>query len=294
MRQEPNRAGEMAAFVRVAETGAFAQAGRALGLSPSAVSKLMTRLEQRLGATLLRRSTRRVALTPEGELFHARAVAILAQIEAAEREAGGAALPAGRVRVNSSASYVAHVLAGILPTFLERYPGIGVDIVQTDEVADLVRDGSDVAIRAGELPASSLVARSLGRSRLVVVAAPSWLERHGAPASLDDLRAADRLGFGYPKARWDGLQDDGTRPERVRVSDGEGLRQLALAGVGLARLAEFTVRDYLRAGRLVAVLPDALPVEHEPFHVVYVGRSGRLPARVRVFLDYLAERGRVD
>src|SRR5688572_28165855 len=117
MKQHPNRAGEMAAFVRVVESGSFADAARQLELTSSAVSKLITRLEHRLGAQLLRRSTRRIALTPEGEVFHRRAVAILADIDSAELEASGAARPAGRVRINSSASYVAHVLAGILPSF---------------------------------------------------------------------------------------------------------------------------------------------------------------------------------
>ncbi len=294
MRQEPNRAGEMAAFVHVVEAGGFAPAAGALGLTPSAVSKLVTRLEQRLGAVLLRRSTRRIALTPEGEQFHARAVAILAEIEAAEREAGGAVRPSGRIRVNSSASYVAHVLADILPAFLDQHPEISLDIVQTDAVADLLKDGSDVAIRAGELANSSLIARSLGRTPFVVVAAPSWLERHGVPASLDDLLAGDRLGFAYRRTLEDWFQPAEPDPARVRVSDGEGIRRLALAGAGPARLAEFTVRKEIADGRLVRILTEGLPVGYEPFHAVYIGRSGQLPARIRVFLDHLAQAGRVE
>ena len=294
MRQEPNRTGEMAAFVRVVEHGSFAQAGSVLGLSPSAVSKLMTRLEQRLGAALLRRSTRKIALTPEGELFHARALGILAELDLAEREVGGAHLPSGRVRINSSASYVSHVLADILPVFLRQYPEISLEIVQTDSVADLLADGSDVAIRAGYLPSSTLIARSLGEAPLIVAAAPSWIARYGTPSDADDLPAWDRLGFAYSRATGDWLRTGESTPARVRVSDGEGIRRLALAGVAPARLAEFTIREDIAAGRLVALPDRAIPVKTEPFHAVYVGKSGRLPARIRVFLDYLAAEGRVE
>lgn len=294
MRQEPNRAGEMAAFVKVVELGGFARAGEVLHLSPSAVSKLITRLEQRLGAALLRRSTRKLALTPEGEQFHARALAILAEIEFAEREIGGARLPSGRVRLNSSMSYVTHVLADILPAFLRQYPDISLDIIQTDAVTDLLTDGSDIAIRAGTLPASSLVARSLGETPLVVVASPAWVDRHGLPQDADDLSAQNRLGFAYARASGDWLKPGESLPARVRVSDGEGIRRLVLAGVAPARLAEFTVRDEIAAGRLIVLPTKPAAARQEPFHAVYVGQSGQLPARTRVLLDYLAVSGRVD
>jgi DNA-binding transcriptional LysR family regulator len=294
MKQEPNRASEMGVFIRVVETGGFAHAGRALGLSPSAVSKLITRMEQRLGATLVRRSTRKLALTPEGKLFYHRAVTILAELDAAEREVGGAALPSGRVRINSSASYVTHVLAGILTGFLAQYPDISVDIIQTDALVDLLVEGSDVAIRAGMLPESSLIARSLGQTRMIVAAAPAWVARHGIPTSIANLATGDRLGLAYPRAAEAWIAETNDTPERVRVSDGEGVRRLALAGVAPARLAGFTIRHDLAAGRLVPILTDELPAAFEPFHAVYVGRSGRLPTRVKVLLDYLAVHGRVE
>jgi DNA-binding transcriptional LysR family regulator len=294
MKQDPNRAGEMAVFARVVETGGFAHAGRRLGLSPSAVSKLIARLERRLGATLLRRSTRRVALTPEGELFYRRAVAILAEIDAAELEASGAALPAGRVRINSSASYITHVMANILPGFLATYPDISLDIIQTDAVADLLAEGSDVAIRAGELPDSNLIALSLGRTALTLAASPAWVARNGLPVSAADVMAEDSLGFTFERAAGRWLSPQSGAPERVRVTDGEGIRRLTLAGVGLARLASFTVRDDIASGRLVPIQVDDLADAFEPFHAVYVGRSSQLPARVRVLLDYLAIHGRVE
>lgn len=293
MAREPNRAGEMSVFVRVVEAGDFSGAARALGMSPSAVSKLVTRIEARLGTSLLRRSTRRLALTPEGEAFHSRALAILSDIETAEREAGGAATPAGRIRVNSSASYVTHALAPILPEFLARYPDVSLDIVQSDAVSDLVVDRTDVAIRAGPLRDSSLMARPLGSTDLVVAASPAWVERNGTPGTIDELADMDTLGFAYVRPVGGWLRSAADEPERVRVSDGEGIRQLVLAGVAPARLAAFTIRSDLAAGRLVQLLPAATGAT-QAFHAVYIGRSGTLPARVRVFLDHLAQRGMVS
>jgi DNA-binding transcriptional LysR family regulator len=289
--KEPNRAGEMAVFVRVVETGDFSGAARALGLSPSAVSKLVSRLEARLGTRLFRRSTRCLALTPEGEAFHTRAQAILADIEAAEREAGGAKAPAGRIRINSSASYITHVLAPTLPDFFARYPEIALDIVQSDALADLVADRTDVAIRAGPLEDSGLVARPLGATELIVAASPRWVERHGLPKTVEELVEHDRLGFAYPRAEGGWLRPAYHEPERIRVSDGEGIRQLALAGVAPARLAAFTIRADLADERLVRLLPDVLPLATEAFHAVYIGRSETLPERVRVFLDHLGRHG---
>jgi DNA-binding transcriptional LysR family regulator len=294
IRLESSRTDEMVVFASVVEHGDFSQAGRVLGLSPSGVSKLMTRLERRLDVALLRRSTRHIGLTLEGELFHTRVLRILADIEVAEREASGSKLASGRIRVSSSASYVAHRLADILPKFLSQYEEVSIDITQSDVVVDLLRDGTDIAIRAGDLPASNLIARSLGSTRLIVVAAPQWIEQHGMPASVEELVAVDRLGFAYERAGGEWLQPTESILERVRVSDGEGIRRLALAGVAPARIAEFTIRNDLAAGRLVTLLPDLVPVKHEPFHAVYAGKSSQLPARVRVFLDYLSAEGRVE
>jgi DNA-binding transcriptional LysR family regulator len=288
-----DRTDEMTVFVSVVERGGFSQAGRALGLSPSGVSKLMSRLEHRLGTALLRRSTRHVGLTPEGEKFYDRVRRILADIELAEREAIGTKVPSGRIRINSSASYVAHVLAHILRKFLGDHSNISIDITLSDIVTDLFKEGCDIAIRAGELSASNLTARSLGDTRLIVVASPTWIDRHGMPGSIDELLAQDRLGFVHLRAGGEWLQAGEPVLERVRVSDGEGIRRLALAGVAPARLAEFTIRSELASGQLVPLLPDSLPVRREPFHAVYVGKSAQLPARLRLFLDYLTVEGRV-
>ncbi|KFC66687.1 Transcriptional regulator, LysR family [Devosia sp. LC5] len=298
-RLEANRIGEMEVFVRVVEHGGFSPAARASRMTPSAVSKLIARLEARLGARLLNRSTRQLILTPEGCAFYERATGILADLEDAERAAGVGERPVGRIRVNTSASYANHILAPLLPEFLARHPGVTLDIVQTDAVVDLLGERMDVAIRAGPLKSSSLVARKLGETALIIVAAPSYLVRCGEPTTIASLQEHNRLGFGYARAvdGWTVRENGETvvvpATGRVQASDGEGLRHLALAGVGLARLAAFTVRHDIASGRLVPILDHLSTGDRETFHAVYVGQGGPLPSRARALLDFLVERGRV-
>ncbi|MCD7061418.1 LysR family transcriptional regulator [Pelagibacterium xiamenense] len=295
-RIDVNRAGEMEVFVRAVETGGFSAAARACRMTPSAVSKLVGRLEARLGTRLFNRSTRGLQLTPEGCGFYERAQRILADIEEAECNARAGEQAIGRVRISTSASYGHHVLAAILPRFLERHPQVSLDIVQTDAVVDLVSERTDVAVRAGPLKSSTLIARKLGETPLMVVGAPSYLARYGSPATPDALEGHIRLGFDYVRAieGWRfGTGDAVAAGARVQASDGEALRHLALGGVGLARLAGFAVRDDIAAGRLVPVLEAASAGQSEAFHAVYLGQGGPLPARVRALLDFLAEHGRV-
>lgn len=295
-----NRAGDMEMFARVVEHGGFSAAARASRMTPSAVSKLVARLESRLGARLVNRSTRAFQLTPEGCVFYERVTRILADMDDAERGAGEGEQPVGRVRLNTSASYATHVLAEILPDFLECYPEITLDLVQTDLVADLLAERIDVAVRAGPLKSSSLVARKLGDTAMMIVAAPPYLNRFGEPQTVEDLEHHRRLGFGYVRST-DGwpLKQDGQITivpvvSRVQASDGECLRRLAVGGSGLVRVAAFTVHDDLAAGRLVPVLEHLNPGDREAFHAIHVGQGGPLSSRVRALLDFLAEHGRVE
>lgn len=298
-RSEINRAREMEVFAQVVDQGGFSAAARVCRMTPSAVSKLVARLEVRLGARLVNRSTRALQLTPEGCAFYERTTRILADIEEAERGAGAGEQPVGRIRLNTSASYATHILAPILPEFLDRYPGITLDLVQTDMVVDLLAERIDVAVRAGPLKTSSLVARKLGDTAMIIVGAPEYLGRFGEPESIDDLDRHNRLGFGYVR-KVDGWpmkknNDIVVIPAvgRIQASDGEGLRQLALGGSGLARLAAFTVRDDIAAGRLVPVLEHLNPRDRETFHAIHIGQGGPLPSRIRALLDFLAEHGKV-
>ena len=294
-----NRAAEMEVFVRVIERGGFSAAAREFRMTPSAVSKLVARLETRLGTRLVNRTTRKLLLTPEGGAFYERATRILADMEEAERSASTTEHPVGPVRINTSAAYVTHILTPIMAEFLHLYPGITIEIVQTDTVVDLLAERADIAVRAGPLASSSLVARKLGETRLPIVASPGYLERVGMPRTIADLEKMNRLGF-YVRAvkDWRFMEEGKVVavpiPSRLQASDGEALRYLAIQGAGLARLAEFTVRADFEAGRLVPVMPEHAVVEMETFHAVYVGHGGPLPARVRVLLDSLAETGRVS
>jgi DNA-binding transcriptional LysR family regulator len=299
-RNSINRSGEMAVFVRAVELGGFSAAARECCMTPSAVSKLVQRLEDRLGVRLINRSTRQLQLTPEGCAFHERAARILADIDDAERQAAAVDAPAGRVRINASASFATHVLMPLLPELLSAYPDLSVDIIQTDAVVDLMTERVDIAIRAGPLKASSLIARKLGSTATIIVAAPSYIARCGRPENLEDLLKHNRLSLSYNRAveGWPVLSNGQTilvpPSEKVRVSDGEGLRRLALAGVGLARMAAFTVRDDIEAGRLVPLVEHLNPGDRETFHAVFQGQGGALPSRVRVMLDFLAGRARLS
>ncbi|MDH0170452.1 LysR family transcriptional regulator [Stenotrophomonas sp. GD04145] len=295
-RPDINRSGELEVFVRVIETGGFSAAARSLDMTPSAVSKLVARLEQRLGTRLLQRSTRQLQLTPEGCAFYERGLRVLADLEEAERCASAHAEPRGRLRVNANVPFGQHFLLPLLPMFLQQHPQVGVDLTLTDEVIDLLEQRTDVAVRAGPLKSSSLVARRLGATRMMIVASPGYAQRHGLPGNVDDLQTHNRLDIGHARAMqgWPLLQ--GGQVLRVptsgnaRASNGDALRQLVLGGLGLARLAAFQVRDDMAAGRLLPVLEEANPGDLEEVHAVFLGQGGYLPLRVRAFLDFLVEK----
>jgi DNA-binding transcriptional LysR family regulator len=299
-RLEVNRAGEMEAFVRAVSRRSFSAAARELRMTPSAISKLVARLEARLGVRLLQRSTRKLELTAEGAAFFERSQRVLADLDEAERFVAAGAAPRGRVRVNCSVPFGQGMLMPALPKFLARYPEVSVDVDLTDRVVDLVDERADVAIRHGKLPSSRLVARHLGDSRKVIVAAPAYLRKHGMPATVAELESHARLGFNYPHSTetWPLRERRGVTNlpinGRARVSNGEALRALVLAGAGLARLSTFHAQRDLAAGRLIAVMEAFNPGDIEPLHAVYLGRGGHLPARVRAFLDFLAENLRLD
>ena len=294
-RLDVNRSGELEVFVRVVELGGFSAAARACGMTPSAVSKLVSRLEERLGARLLNRSTRQLQLTAEGCGLYERGMHVLAALDEAERCAGIQDVPRGKIRVNANVPFGQHFLLPLAPLFLERYPEVTLDIVLTDAVVDILGQRTDVAVRAGPLKSSSLLARKLGQTRMLIVAAPAYLARRGTPLLAADLASHNLLDANYVRARsgWPLRLPEGDVVVPVignaQASDGEALRQLALAGLGLARLAAFQVRADIAAGRLLALLEDCNPGDSEEVHAVFVGQGGHVPLRVRVFLDFLAE-----
>jgi DNA-binding transcriptional LysR family regulator len=292
-RIDVNRSGEMEAFVQVVERGGFSAAARVLGMTPSAVSKLFARLEARLGVQLVQRSTRKLQLTPEGGQFYERSTRVLADLDEAERCAAAGAAPRGRVSINTSVSFGHLVLVPLLPKFLAQHPEVTIDLSVTDRVVDLMDERADIAIRWGPLPPSDLVARRLGETAQAIVGAPAYLERFGTPRTPQELAAHNRLGTNYRRnmpdwpLRIDGRAADMPVSGNVRASDGETLRRLALEGIGLARLSLYHVGDDIAQGRLVPVLEEFNPNDMAPIHAVYLGKPGRLPARVRAVLDFL-------
>lgn len=295
-RSEVNRSGELEVFVRVVELSGFSAAARACGMSPSAVSKLVGRLEQRLGTRLVNRSTRQLQLTPEGHAFYERGVRVLADLDEAERGASAHSIPRGRLRVNANVPFGHHFLLPLVPEFLIRHPEVSLDIVLTDQVVDILEQRADVAVRAGPLKNSSLVARKLGQTRMMVVGAPAYLQRHGMPATPEDLAAHNLLGLSHARTqrgwpmRQAGVDSVVAIKGNAQASDGEGVRRLALAGAGLARLAAFQAREDIAVGRLVPLLEEFNPGDVEEIHAVFVGQGGYLPLRVRAMLDFLVER----
>jgi DNA-binding transcriptional LysR family regulator len=294
-RSDVNRSTEMEVFVRVVETGGLSAAARALRITPSAVSKLMARLEARLGARLLNRSTRKLQLTPEGAAFYARSAQVLADIDEAEREVTAGAAPRGRVRVNSVVDLGRNLLLPLVPGFLAAHPDVTLDIVLTDQVVDLLDERADVAIRVGSLRSSSLTARKLGQSRAVVVASPEYLARRGTPTRLEDLDQHHQMDFTFTRSvrNWPFRLESGEvvylpGVGGVQLGDGESVRRLALEGAGLARLSVFSAAEDIKAGRLTPVLEAFNPGDMLEVHVVFLGQGGHLPARVRAFIDYLA------
>ena len=294
-RLETNRSGEMEVFARVVELGGFSAAARAFRMTPSAVSKLVVRLEARLGTRLVNRSTRNLQLTPEGCAFYERCVRILADMDEAEQEIAAKIAPRGRVRVSANVPFGLHYLLPLVPEFLARHPEVTLDIALTDQVVDLLQERADIAIRVGPLRASQLIARKLGETRMAVVAAPSYLERCGTPTSLEDLAQHNCIGFNFARSfeGWPFL--DGGRVIAIpaiggiQVGDGESARRLALAGVGLARLGLFHIGSDIEAGQLRIVLDALNPGDVDEIHAVFIGQGGHLPARIRALIEFLAE-----
>lgn len=286
----------MAAFVRAVELGGFSLAAREMGLTPSAISKLVTRLENRLGVRLLNRTTRRLALTAEGEAYFLRSQRILADIAEAENEvARSRSAPRGLLRVNVGTAFGMHQLAPALPEFLARHPEVQVELTVTDRVVDLVEEGADLGIRLGTLPDSSLVARKICDLERVVCASPAYLRRHGTPRRAEDLLAHNCLNISYSPAlrRWPFDTPEGVRhievAGNVSANTAESLLQLALHGLGVIRLSDAIVGAPIRDGRLVALLAGVHHAEPLPLHAVYPHGRHRSP-RVAAMIDFLVER----
>lgn len=291
-----NRFGDIEIFLAVANGGSLAAAARMLRLTPSAVSRSIARLEQRLGVVLMRRTTRSLALTAEGLAYRDRMSVLLAEVENIEsglgREQQG---PRGLLRINASPSIGTMGLLPILPHFTARYPDVTVELALSDTIVDLVEERADIAIRIGPLRDTRLRAKKLGHSRMVLIASPGYLGRRGTPLTPDDLDTHDCLRFSFRRSvdSWP-FRIGGKivlRPVQGSFfgNSGEVVRQMAVAGGGIARHGRFHVAQDLAEGRLVEVLADYNPGDGEDIHALY-SPEDRAAARIRAFLDFLDER----
>jgi DNA-binding transcriptional LysR family regulator len=281
----------LAAFVRTLDAGSFAEAGRLLGATPSAVSKSVARLERRLGVRLIQRSTRTLSATAEGAAYYERVAPLLRAIDDAEAVVQHADTARGVLRVTVPVLFGRPLIAAWSEWFVVRHPAIRLELSVTDRQVDLIREGYDVAVRMGRLEDTGLVGRSLGTARFMLAASPGYLQRRGLPRSLAELRRHACLRFvsaGRPSP-WGFADGTDFAPEGpFDTDDGLTLRHAALAGAGIAQLPHFAIADDLAAGRLAEVLPDR-PMIGIPIHALHAfGRQ--LPLRARLFIDFLVER----
>ena len=281
------------ALRRVVELGSFTAASAALGISHSIVSRQIRQLESQLGAQLLNRTTRRFALTAAGQEYYLASRDILDALDAADRAVAiHQAQPSGSLRINAPMAFGTLELAVWLPDFARQYPHIHIDLVCNDRIADLIDDGFDVALRlARGLPDSTLVARQLASSRTVAVASPAYLARHGHPATPQELAQHNCLMYtsgDKPAEWWFTDSDGGAHKVAVRGSlqanTSVALREAAVGGMGIAGAAAFIVRDALRSGQLVEVLPG-YTLRPRTLYALYP-HSRKLSPKVRVFVDF--------
>ncbi|WP_374523240.1 LysR family transcriptional regulator [Hydrogenophaga sp.] len=285
---------EMRVFAAVVDAGSFVRAADALDLSKTAVSRHVSELESRLGVRLLHRTTRKLSLTAEGQVFHARCKALLGAVEAAEAEiTAGSVQPSGVLRLNVPVTFGLMHLAPLWPDFMQRYPQVTLDVSLADRLVDLVEEGFDLAVRIAQLSSSTLVSRQLATTRMVLCASPEYLRRHGQPQRPADLAQHRVLAYSlfHQGEHWafDGPQ--GREVVKVnpilRTNSGDTCVAAALAHQGVVLQPSFLVGEPLRQGDLVEVLPGHRSGEMG-IYAVYPSRQ-HLPPKVRAMVDFLVE-----
>jgi DNA-binding transcriptional LysR family regulator len=289
-----DRLDAMQAFVAVADLEGFAPAARKLGLSPSAVTRLIAALEERLGARLLQRTTRKVALTDVGARYLERVRGILADVEEAEGAAEGERTrPGGRLVVSAPVGFGRLHVSPVMSTYLKRYPEVSGDLRLSDRMINLVEEGVDLAVRIGHLADSTLVARHVGEMRRIVVAAPAYLKARGEPTTPHEILAHETIQFGAMTASpdWRFIEDASeiriACTPRLATNSADAAVQYAEQGGGLTRVLAYQAAASLKAGRLKVVLAKFEPPPL-PIHIVYP-TSRLLSAKVRTFIDLVTE-----
>lgn len=286
---------DIAVFVKVVDAGSFTGAAEALETSQPVVSKSVTRLEQSLGVRLLNRTTRRISLTEAGTDLYRKAATALAELDEAQLDIGRYQQePRGTLRISAPTSFTVLHLRHRLARFLERYPHVTLDLTLEDRVVDIVEEGYDAAIRIGVISSSTLIARKLAPCKQVFCASPAYVERHGAPAVVDDLLKHNCIVYtlGRDARLWRVRAEDGTEvqiPVRGNAYVNSGLLEqvFALEGVGIAVLPTFYVGEALRQGKLVRLL-EHVELPEMGVYLVYADRRNLLP-KLQALLDFLVE-----
>lgn len=290
-----DRLSELRIFTEVIERGDYSAAARTLQLTPSAVSKAIKRLETRLGARLLERTSRTMRPTIEGDtLYGAAKRAIEAVNEAEASVSGSLGAPEGDLRIHVPPTFAIYQVARVVPEFRQRYPNIRLAFVLRNEPLDMAEHRIDVTITVGRPPDSDLLVRKIGTTRWVICASPAYLERRGTPASMEELSQHECLGYalGTPRNSW--FQSEGEASSlilsgsSVAANNGSMLQALARVGGGIVRLADYHVAGDLAAGRLVRLFPDD-PEERQDVFAVYP-RKLRGSARLKAFVDFIQEK----
>ncbi len=285
----------MQVFVQVADQGSFTRAADSLNLPRATVTHTIQQLEARLGVRLLHRTTRQVRLTPDGEAYRERCQRLLAELEEAESAFGGKTSPKGKLRIDMHGKLGSEIVLPTLPAFLERYPDLEVQISTGDRYVDLVREGVDCVLRVGELKDSSMVARRVAELEVVTCASGAYLQKHGVPRTLEQLRGHMAVNY-YSTATGrseplefvvDGALKLVPLKSRVQVSTADAYLACCLAGLGFIQAPRYHMAEYLEDGRLREVLPRWRP-ESMPVSVMYP-HSRQLSLRVRVFVDWVVE-----
>jgi DNA-binding transcriptional LysR family regulator len=291
----PTETHELVAFHSVVKHSSFAKAAEELALSPSGVSRIVTRLEERLGVRLVQRTTRSLSLTEAGTAFYARASQILADLSDAEAEVQKAtALPRGNLRITASVTFGRHYVSPLLEELLAKYPELAIDLTLTNRFVDIIDEGIDLAIRIGALSDSRLIARRLCSNQRVLVAAPSYVARRGVPRHPDELAEHDCIIYtGFARAReWKLIGPDGPTTVavtgRLATNNFEVLGDAVRKGAGITVGPTMSVHESLHSGELVRVLDQ---YQFEPSAIFAVYPSARqLSSKVRAMVDFLVER----
>ncbi|QNX08837.1 LysR family transcriptional regulator [Acinetobacter seifertii] len=284
---------ELVAFITIVDTGSFVAAAEHLKQTPSGMSRSLTRLEAKLGVTLLERTTRKLKLTQEGQQFLIKARKILNELNAAEEDLQKSDQgTAGLIRIDSATPFVLHVIAPLMHKFRKSYPDIEIEINSNDQVIDLLQHKTDVAFRFGELNDSSLHAKLVCKSRLYIVASPEYLAIKGTPTQPEQLEHHDLIGFTRPDYinNWPIKVGDEYffAQAHIKASSGETVRQLTVRGHGIARLSEFEIWKDIQEGRLAALFEDQIEHQYQSIHAVYYQQE-HLPKRIRLFIEFLAD-----